>query len=247
MKTFKQLIRENTGSSLLDSGAVYGYQYNQPAPDYGIKIELDYRRNEVMTTIETSEFLDATLNQVDKLNDEFSAFIEDKDGSYMDMVDQFAEANGFKIVAEGNTYNEENDLSQSILFHYLLPDSVDDSDWYYKNELIVVVQTHNGCDIRGGYSSPVFCEPSCDSQEFLQFSCGYRVRDSDDHDEFSTGYSRDPSDQLNKAIEKIISHTDSDFTVLLKSGDTITLSSDNYLIDGGLKIIATGQNDDTAK
>jgi len=247
MKTFKRLIRENTGANFLDSGSVYGYTYNQPQPDYGIKIELDYDRNEVMTTIETSEFLDATLSPVDKLNDEFSAFIEDKRGSYMEMVEQFCEANGLKIVAKENTCNQENDLSQNILFHFILPDSVDDSDWYYKNELIVVVQTHNGCDIRGGYSSPVFCEPDCEPQEFLQFSCGYRANDSDDYDKFSTGYSSAPSYQLNKSIEKIIGHTDSDFTVLLKSGDTITFSTDSYLIGGKLKIIATGQNDDTAK
>lgn len=251
MPSFLELIRENTGSSAFDSGSVYGYLYNQPVPDYGIKLDLDYKHNEVLLTIETAGFLEAVLCQDDELNLEFSAFIEEKNGDYYEMVELFAESKGLEIASKENTYNCENDLSQNILFHFLVPKDSDSSDWYYNDDLVIVVQTHNGCDARGGYSSPVFCKPSGDSQEYLNWTCGYYSLEgsdgSDPSSQFQSGYSSNPSYQLNKAIEKIISHSDSDFTVLLKSGETLTLSPDSYYLSGKLKIIASGQEDDTAK
>jgi hypothetical protein len=54
----------------------------------------------------------------------------------------------------GYTYNEDNDLSQDFVY-YSLGDIVESE--------YVIIRSHNGCDARGGFSSPVVAEVKGDA------------------------------------------------------------------------------------
>lgn len=221
---FSKLIRENTGASFLDSGGENGRSWQQPKPKYELLVELDYKRNEVSSTIETSAWLRDNLDPIKSLNQRFKRFQENKNGSWFELIDEFREKLGLVEAARENTYNVENDFSQNILFTYLLPEGISTDDWYYKDDLIIVVQTHNGADVRGGYSSPVFCKANgqCETS-FLDWTVGY-FSSENNHDQFSIGYASNPTYYLNSEIKKIISHTKDSFTVELNDGDIATLS-----------------------
>lgn len=63
-----------------------------------------------------------------------------------DAVRELLESNPLIDGSGGNTYNNENDLSQAFQWTQIEDDY---GDTY------VILQTHTGCDIRGGYTAPV--------------------------------------------------------------------------------------------
>ena len=96
----------------------------------------------------------------------------DLENSWFESAALFMRTRGFVCVARGNTCNGENDLSQNYVWEvWLKPDEdnrlwhrkgdewVYHGDWMYRRDAAVAVYTHNGCDVRGGYSRPLFCSP----------------------------------------------------------------------------------------
>jgi len=83
------------------------------------------------------------------------------DRDYFASVHAFMEAIGYEIQAEDNVYNGENDLSQVYVYHVWAKagsDMADGGEWFYPcDEAITILFIHTGCDVRGGYSGPIFC------------------------------------------------------------------------------------------
>lgn len=52
----------------------------------------------------------------------------------------------------GYTYNHDNDFSQDFVYQLIAPESGSRNDLY--DTELCIIQTHNGCDARGGFSSP---------------------------------------------------------------------------------------------
>ena len=59
-------------------------------------------------------------------------------------------------MTKGNSYNGETILDQDFQFWIFSPEDIgSDTDWIYVEDgVYAIIQTHNGCDIRGGYSTP---------------------------------------------------------------------------------------------
>lgn len=105
----------------------------------------------VEATVSTPHFFDAMLEHDEELQaafDEFASQPENERTSWPELLEMFAEdGRGWRLKVRGNTYNDENDLSQDFQYFQLEDENGDD---------VMIVMSHNGCDVRGGYSSPFF-------------------------------------------------------------------------------------------
>lgn len=154
------MLTENTGRALGDSGDAYGrhWQRNQ-------KRSLEDFRNEPAAKLEISShtyndgkvtyYFEPTISlfhkltstlDLDELCDEFNALpVEDWDGEYYGTSAagfEWLENHNFYSSEGFNSYNGDSVLSQVIQGELLNREGV-----YY-----VLLQIHNGCDIRGGYT-----------------------------------------------------------------------------------------------
>jgi hypothetical protein len=155
-----EMLRENTGRSILDSGDYYGrnWQRNQ-----GVDFEKEpegclrfWARNgelDFVGTVSVYHFLKDRLSYNPDLDERYRQFVEEED-RYLDLrsaesfVDSLEGARG--IYGEDgpftiNTYNGEDLLSQVIQYVY----------WTDDDGAHVMLQLHGGCDVRGGYTAPV--------------------------------------------------------------------------------------------
>ena len=149
------MLRENTGASILDSGGAYGrhWQKNKKRnfakessfmvclDNYGFQVErniyfflIDNLRitpdSEAWDNLFRKKFKDRQYPDIT----DFLDFVRDEYGASGPM----GEGKPFDF----NTYNGESQLSQVLqggLFGF-------------KNKSFVVLQIHNGCDVRGGYT-----------------------------------------------------------------------------------------------
>jgi hypothetical protein len=149
----KQMYYENTGTNFLDSGSIYGYGYEK-TEKYGIPQELyilDKDANledceigyDVMVNL--YYLMVEYLTYAEKLTNELHEFAEQfQDYYWTDIIDDWCEENGFKINYHDNTYNFDEVLSKVFQF------------WDIGNgdEEFIIIQLHNGCDVRGGYTKP---------------------------------------------------------------------------------------------
>lgn len=152
----ENMLKENTGINFMDSGGSNGraWQRNQGV-DFASQpeVEVDYEwMNEgdrIDFTIDLYHFLNNNLTS-DEITDEFNSrfnVMNDWDGyGYglsIDASDWLASCFNLKgsDLSDGwyNSYNGESNLSQIIQFRYI-------GNGY------VILQVHNGCDVRGGYT-----------------------------------------------------------------------------------------------
>lgn len=145
------MLTENTGKHLLDSGMMYGYAYDRRAGiDYsktpvasvndGAYVKSLYHHlvsNLVVNTDEQKRFMD------------YASDDERQSDSWGEILQAYCEEHGYTGVRGDNSYNYDNNLDGTFQWYEI--DGTDD-------EQMVVVQTHNGCDPRGGYSTPVWFE-----------------------------------------------------------------------------------------
>jgi hypothetical protein len=152
-----EMLIENTGAHFLDSGGIYGrhWERNRKIKDFRklpiIKIENDIDGPYI--SINIFHFLNTFLER-----DNVSEFLEEyfyklanseewKDLSWLGCIEEFADVLkelGYKVYNVFNSYNWENLLSQGI------------QGMIFENEnsRYIILQIHNGCDIRGGYTAP---------------------------------------------------------------------------------------------
>jgi hypothetical protein len=163
-----EMLKENTGISMCDSGGKDGRHYQRNAK----KALKDFEKEPLITgefqeysgkvNVSASKslfhFLKENLQYNEKLTKDFLAYAEmpQNEGdhwlSLMESWPKDLEKNGYEIAGlygEGkpfttNSYNGESTLSQVIQYVYFEIDG----------DSFVVLQTHNGADVRGGYSTP---------------------------------------------------------------------------------------------
>lgn len=140
-----EMLTENTGRHLLDSGDAYGRNHERNQAK-----SLDDFRNEARTVFDT-RWGDVSVSLfhhlVDKLtyaaeeDNYFHQWAKDKDDYWLQLVEDYAEFRGWEIAFSENSYNRESNLSQVIQY------TVYDSG-------LVALQVHGGADVRGGYTAP---------------------------------------------------------------------------------------------
>jgi hypothetical protein len=179
-RKLSEILKENTGSHMLDSGGAYGrhWQRNRTRDflnenDCTLKFEYDY----INLTVNLFHWLDNILTYDVSMNRRFSNNVrrnDDKNLSWFAEIDSFFAYLGkhepdltFGIYPDEqttpypiNSYNSENNLSQDILF----------TIFHIDYESYVCLQIHNGCDARGGYTSPMFFTFKNDPADIVRFS-----------------------------------------------------------------------------
>ena len=164
-KTEKALIEQltqSTGRALCDSGDVYGrhWEKNQGRDflsephtvlEFTSFLCVDgTTSNNIDITHNVFHFLNERLDYDGDMNRKFSNFARRKeyeDDCWLTIMEEFVKTRGDEIdKLEVNTYNGEDLLSQTIQY----------TQWYDRDNFTeyVLLQTHNGCDVRGGYSRP---------------------------------------------------------------------------------------------
>lgn len=155
---------ENTGIHFLDSGGAYGRHHERnaskawdelaKADQFGVTQEF-YCYTEPGTgrgmlraegTLHTAWYMYENLTYCEDLDQQWREFAEEFDGGVwsLENVEEFVTSLG-KEYHTVNTYNGESDLSQVLQFvEFGCPEGF--SGRY------VLLATHNGCDVRGGYS-----------------------------------------------------------------------------------------------
>jgi hypothetical protein len=160
-----EMLKENTGSHFLDSGGAYGRHHernqkvNFPDSPYGkanFNIQADGKVF-IDVTVNLYHWLTERLDYDKDMQRRFDNMVKtlDEDMSWFECVDKFPtylKEKGFTVTGlygdsepmTINTYNHESILSQVIQFVYM---EVDDTPY-------IILQIHNGCDVRGGYTAP---------------------------------------------------------------------------------------------
>lgn len=154
-KMLHKMLTENSGVHMMDSGGVYGrhWQQNRLVNDFRLQprivVQTDEWNNVKQFTLGKSLFhyLDERLEYDAGLSYKFLRFANrksQKDEYWMSNIIDFIESIDAHDDGDGNSYNHENLLSQDFQWHAFT----------YYNIQYVIIQTHNGADIRGGYSTP---------------------------------------------------------------------------------------------
>lgn len=167
------MLTENTGAHLLDSGGAYGRHWSRnQARDFAAEPKVQSRFSSYLREgggrhLELSAHLTLYHWMVENLefDAEMQARLDDytneqpQGESWHEVAEGFAELEQERMrVVEGveakgypgvcNTYNEQDswDLDQVLDFCTLSEDGYSTTH--------IVLQVHNGCDVRGGYTAP---------------------------------------------------------------------------------------------
>ena len=179
-KIIDQMLRENTGTNMLDSGGVYGRSWernqNRNFADEPEAVLDEWGG----VTINLYHWLVDRLEYdfvIDKAMEKWGCTEARIDDPWLEVLNEFPEeieSIGFQIggiYGEGdpfiiNTYNGEDALSQVILYHFgtltegVLHGSKTSLQAALSKEIdgrpFVILSIHGGCDVRGGYTQPRF-------------------------------------------------------------------------------------------
>jgi len=157
-KTDKVLLKmflENTGSSLCDSGGAYGYHYDRNAKRDLVNEEpavLEWSDGHPRAIFRTFHWLRKRVEYDAEMQRSFMRFARRKDkwedlwfNNMQDFVKELVKTQGAEDHGEHNSYNHESALDQVIQFN----------EFEISGDLFVLLQLHNGCDMRGGHTMPI--------------------------------------------------------------------------------------------
>ena len=239
---FAEACRYDSGKSFLDSGDYYGRHYEKPpvAEDCNPVAVSVYTRGkdvDVTATIETAHFLDRNYQVDTELQRKFDEWQENREGNWFELAQQFCEKElGLHSQARDNTYNHECDLSQVYVWEVFTPEEKP-SDWLYAEDSVVVIHIHTGCDVRGGYSAPLFCRSRGEYAvavghvaEFHVAKTHYEVEGGEYalDERWRSGWSSCPASEVSKDIERVFTHTvkGNTFIAKLKSGEVVRIAAE---------------------
>lgn len=226
------MLTESTGKHFLDSGM----KSNRYWQDNQSKTIEDFRKDnkivewyiynnklQVDITYPLFKFMSKNLIYNREQTQELKKY-EKEDQSYVEDIMDYVQ-NTFGINEEQfnkkffNTYNmEEVKLSQCIQFFFV------------EEHNYVVIQIHNGCDIRGGYTKPIVF----DTDHYEDFFCSL----------LDTGTVYDPNSQNTYDFTEQI---ELDFVIKKDNhyvnvdGDKVIKGNDDYVLDGNDLITPNGQ------
>ena len=165
-----EMLHEPTGVAICDSGGVYGrhWQRNQQIKDFGKLSRFVYTIDDdghIQGTINIYHFLTERL-VVDKLSNELTDTLNEPvpPGMAIEELIDYLENKEWEKVYGENSYNRESLLSQVIQYDIM---ESPEGDFY------VILQIHNGCDVRGGYTKPRVFKMKCIDWEYDLLSDQY--------------------------------------------------------------------------
>jgi len=216
---YKMLI-ENTGTHMLDSGGAYGrnWERNQKKSikDFISENEEDYYfsdNGEIYRTVSVFHYLSGL--ELDELCDNFNkrnSNTKDWDGELSPNENIYGVSTkaanylnknyDVEIEYTFNTYNYDSDLSQVL----------QGSRLQLNGETYYLIQIHNGCDVRGGYTDAKLFKANKWSDNIHEYIWEYKSQ-SEIIDEIKEGYITELKDYYdnnkiwgNNEILKILEH-----------------------------------------
>ncbi|MEX0568651.1 MAG: hypothetical protein Q6363_005755 [Candidatus Njordarchaeota archaeon] len=169
-KLLMEMFWENTGAHFLDSGDIYGRwwqtnrEYNdlRQKPEFWVEVDEDSDGLYFVFGLDTFHYLrkflvlDETAIKLNKMFDEFAEQPENRDKSWLTVMEKFArfildnwedEPEFSEAWGPYNSYNDPDYCYLDQGIQYVVLNSG-------KAESYIILQVHNGCDIRGGYTKP---------------------------------------------------------------------------------------------
>lgn len=236
---FAAACRYNSGRHFLDSGDYYGRHHEKPpiAEDCNpVAVDIYTRAGrdaDISATIETAHFLAENYEVDHDLQARFENWQADEEGDWFTLAQKFCEASGLVSRARDNVYNGENDLSQVYIWEVWTDKDDESPEWIYAENPVVTIHVHTGCDVRGGYSRPLFCRPRGEYAVAVDHVASYRITDSHFETEglderWQAGYSSWPAGQVRDDVERVFTHTikGNSFIAKLKSGEVVRISAE---------------------
>lgn len=219
--------RYNSGKSMCDSGDYYGRHYERPVPADAVRIHV-YGNREVTACMSTAHYLADRCTVDTDLTEQFNAWAPEQPGSWFGLGERFCtDVLGLTQHVRGNVCNGEHDLDQVFVYE-VYSANTKESGWIYADDALFVAYVHTGCDIRGGYSYPLFMRHNGDYSMPLDFMVVWCVSEArlggepldrcavDEN--WQQGYSSNPTHEFNQDIERIFWHGDDWVIVRLKDG-----------------------------
>ena len=175
-KTIADMLQESTGTNILDSGGAYGRHWQQNreikdfrknqnpivricAPHYYIDSEGKRRKTppDISIYYDTFHYLTNFLEltpEAKKLQKQFENFTElpeNQNEGWLILGKEFLEKlheknEDSEYYGFTNTYNYDNIIHQVLQYGII---EIGEKDF-------ILLQIHNGCDVRGGYTKPQF-------------------------------------------------------------------------------------------
>lgn len=196
VETVAKYSRQNTGRHFLDSGDHYGRIYDAPVMSERVMWN-KWGELAISVTHMLAEFAEVhpihkQFYQWDKRQAENLPWFEG--------ADRFMRERGYECAARDNTYNAQTDLDQNFVWEIWVPEHESTHDWFYADDAIVALYLHTGCDVRGGYSSPLFVQFTGEGVIPFSFSAHLYSSDlpEDEADRIGYGYSDYPIGELEK-------------------------------------------------
>jgi len=211
INTVTSFTRQNTGRHMLDSGGENGRIWQSSAPTGKFDVSRDGTVSLTLTGLLVEH---ATL--VSEVQEAIEAALAaDDDLTRFESGPRVMEERGYRLASRDNTYNGENDLDQCFVWEVWQIDG-SDREWFYDDEVIVLVYAHTGFDARGGYSRPIAVRfegectiPSDLVVGFYPASAeteAWMTRHGFREDEFDIGYHSNPQYRLTKAVGGFVAH-----------------------------------------
>ena len=159
-KVIAEMLTEDTGINMLDSGGAAGRGWQQrQGRDFkkedAVIVETYESGDEVTIYFNLFHYLttylelDENCKKLQKRFDKFARSPAQEDEPWLVSMEAFGnkvneEPSMFEYIGTVNTYNYDNILSGVIQYESFI----------YDGNQYILMQTHNGADIRGGYSNP---------------------------------------------------------------------------------------------
>jgi len=160
MDYIKEMLCENTGIALMDSGGVDGRAWQQNAKHDITKQPEGYFRWDCLY-INTYHWLKERVEYHAELTDELTEYMETSDEwDYVGAREWVKSIDGELDGEVCYTYNCENQLNQDVQF----------SLFQLGKQYFAVIQSHNGADARGGMSTPKVFKIIGDSTSLFDFN-----------------------------------------------------------------------------
>jgi len=186
-KILEDMLKENTGRHMLDSGSHYGRHFeenrkvedmdNTPISTHSIR---NYGEDEIelISHVSTYHFLKHRVDYTNESHQLTKQFYEYSHEEALDGESWTTCMDALFGNASVNTYNHEHAVDQVLQFHAFTLEGVgydterdprpEDCEFVVGDRIVraepdihgdfVALQIHNGCDVRGGYTAPVVFE-----------------------------------------------------------------------------------------
>jgi hypothetical protein len=160
-----EMLVENTGTHMLDSGGAYGrsWQRNAGKTVHDFLAEPEATCDGWGVTLSVFHYLSKRLKYSPSMQSRFNDHAEvHADESWLYISESFAETFADDDSDSWNTYNFDGDCLSQVL---------QGVSFFYHGDAYAIIQIHGGADVRGGYTRPRVFRITSDAPDCFPYDC----------------------------------------------------------------------------